>query len=75
MINKYNALQWSNFDGCTVEEVYEDYGNDVVAFYAMDESAVAGVEHADGTFDIFGAGMDENNVTYEEMISAIKSGM
>lgn len=75
MVKKYTVEQWSLVDGLSVEELYEVYGNDVIAFYAMDESAVAGSQHVDGTFDIFGAGMDKNNVTYEEMMEAIRNGI
>lgn len=75
MIDKYTVQQWSDFDGYTLNELYGVYGNDVIAFYAMEGSAVAGCEHATGTLDIFGAGLDQDNVTYHQMIQAIKNGI
>lgn len=46
----------------------------VIAIYADEESAIAGCKYEDGTFGIFGAGMDTDGLTEDEMYEGINSG-
>lgn len=71
-IRKYTVEQWAEYDGLTIEEIYECYGEDVVAFYTIEGSEVAGCQHANGRCDVFGAGMDTNDVAYEAMVDVIQ---
>ena len=72
--DKYAAIDGYD-DMCEFHEVYDsDFHGTVVEFYVDKESAVAGCKYVDGTYGIFGAGMDEDDITYEEMVDGIEYG-
>lgn len=71
---RYSVREWADIDGCTVEEIKENFNNVPVRFYADDDSAVAGVAYEDGTFGCFGCRLDEDGLTYEEMVFSIECG-
>lgn len=77
-IVEYTLEEWAEFDGYELEEAKEVYsstnGSVAVKIYADEESAVCGVQYEDGTFGVFGAGMDTDGVTKEEMYAAIEAG-
>lgn len=78
-IVEYTLEEWAEFDGYEIEEAREVYsstinGSVAVKIYADEESAVCGVEYEDGTFGIFGAGMDEDGLTKDEMYTGIAAG-
>jgi len=77
-VRKYTVGEWAEFDGYELEEAMEVYrsesGVPAVEIYADVDSAICGVRYADGTFGIFGAGMDTDGVTEEEMYEAIEAG-
>lgn len=67
MIRKYTPEQWSKINDYETEP-------DEIAFYADMDSAIAGSRHQDGTYEVFGAGIEVANLTYQEMIDYIKTG-
>ena len=77
-VMNYTVEEWAEFDGLTVEEINKYYGSkkhgQPVEFYSDEESAVAGVKYTDGTFGCFGAGMDTDGLTEDEMMMAIRAG-
>lgn len=70
IITKYSVAEWAENEGMTVEEINEEFGN-VVAFYADIDSEIAGCQFEDGTFGVFGCGMDMNGLSYEEMFEIV----
>lgn len=86
---QYTILEWAEIDGYEVgvngytrkdiEEIYSSefgHGRGVTVFASTDEeAAVVGIEYEDGTYGIFGAGMDADGLTWEEMIEGIIDGM
>lgn len=68
MINKYTVREWAELDGMELNEIEELYGADVVAFFAEEDGEMAGVEHADGTYSVIGCMVEENGLSYEEML-------
>lgn len=68
MIEMYTPLQWADFEGLTLADLQEEYGEDVTAFYAKEDGAYAGCQHADGTCDVFGCRRDIKGITYEQML-------
>lgn len=79
-IKEYTVQEFNDlFDyGTEPDEVVEVYASRIhgaaVAIYADEESAVAGCKYEDGTFGIFGAGMDEDGLTEDEMYTGINAG-
>lgn len=79
-IKEYTVQEFNDlFDyGMEPDEVVEAYASRIhgaaVAIYADEESAVAGCKYEDGTFGIFGAGMDEDGLTEDEMYTGINAG-
>lgn len=77
-VEVFTVAEWAELDGYTEEEAMEVYrseeGVPAVEIYANIDSAICGVKYADGRFGIFGAGMDTDNVTEEEMYAAIEAG-
>lgn len=79
-IKEYTVLEYTNMfeygvDDDEAVEIFESpFHGKAVKIYADEESAVAGCEYEDGTFGIFGAGMDEDDLTKGEMYTGINAG-
>lgn len=79
-IKEYTVQEFNNlFDyGMEPDEVVEAFASrihgEAVAIYADEESAIAGCKYEDGTFGIFGAGMDTDGLTENEMYEGINAG-
>lgn len=71
---RYSLAEWADINGCTAEEIKEDFDGTPVRFYVEDGSAVAGVAYEDGTFGCFGCRLDEDGLTYEQMVFSIECG-
>jgi hypothetical protein len=77
-IIKYTVKEFASVLDCTEAEVIEWYGEDVVALYiaqrGAEESAFAGVMHKDGSYSVYGLRQDEDNITYEHMVTVMSRG-
>ena len=64
--------------GMEPDEAVEEFASRIhgaaIVIYADEESAIAGCKYEDGTFGIFGTGMDEDDLTEEEMYTGINAG-
>lgn len=79
-IKEYTVQEFAdNFEyGMEPDEVAEMFASPfhgaAIAIYADEESAIAGCKYEDGTFGIFGAGMDEDGLTEDEMYTGVNAG-
>ena len=79
-IKKYTVQEYVDvFEyGMEPDEIVETFASPfhgaAIAIYADEESAIAGCKYEDGTFGIFGAGMDEDGLTEDEMYTGINAG-
>lgn len=85
MVKRMGILEFAEYDGYvagedgyTEDDIYNIYssanGARGVAIYVDEESAVAGIKYEDGTFGVFGAGMDADDLTENEMYDGIAYG-
>lgn len=77
-VKKMAPEEYATVDGFDMSEFHEVFDSvfhgTVIEFYVDEDSAVAGCKYKDGTFGIFGAGMDEDGLTEDEMYDGISAG-
>ena len=77
-IIRYTVKELADMYECTEGEVRQWYGEDAVCVYIAqkndEESAFAGVQHTDGSYSVYGLNRDEDNITYEHMVSVMETG-
>ena len=73
---RYTVTELAEDYGCTLEEVADMYGEDAVAVYFAQrgnkESAVVGVQMSNGNYSAYGLRLDQENITYEQMIAIME---
>ncbi len=69
-----NVFEYGMEPDEAVETFASPFHGAAITIYADEESAVAGCKYEDGTFGIFGAGMDEDDLTEKEMYEGINEG-
>lgn len=80
-IVEYKVSKWAQeVEEITVEEVQESFiesfGKEVTTIWAdIENSEISGCQFTDGTYGVFGCGMDMDGLDYDDMMNIINDAM